>query len=158
MNMLRALAVVVGLAPAQLLAQPGNVGTFDLPSGTEVGKALATLCAAEAQGVTLGFAARESGYSLEYVLAKMQEPTDAALKSIYRGLKLTVEDVYAHPLIGYHTMFYYRSKVCFRERTELKTMPSIVFSAAKLLRCEQEFGREGSPELLSCVEQAVGAL
>ncbi len=106
----------------------------------------------------LGFAARESGRTLEYVLERFPEPQDAALKSIYRGVKITVEDVFAHPDVGYFTMFYYRSKACFRERTELKVMPSIAFSVAALLRCEREHGREDSPKLLACVGRVVGAL
>lgn len=128
-----------------------------LPSAAEVGRALATICSAEAQGATIGTAAREAGVALESVLARIPEPLDPAVKSIHRGLKRTIQDVYEHRSIGQITMFYYRSKVCLRERTELKPMPSVVFSAAALLRCERDFGREG-PELLSCVDRAVANL
>jgi hypothetical protein len=158
MKHLQALAAAVMLLPAQLLAQLPPNADFRLPSGVEVAGAISTICIGEAQGAILGFAARESGRNLEYVLARFPEPQDAALRSIYRGVKLTVEDVFAHPSIGYHTMFYYRSKACFRERTELKVMPSIVFSAAGLLRCEREHGRENSPALLACVDRVVGSL
>lgn len=158
MKLAQALTAAVAFLPMQLLAQLPADADFRLPSGSEVAGAISTICIGEAQGATLGFAARESGRSLAFVLERLREPDDAALRSIYRGVKLTVEDVFAHPSIGYHTMFYYRSKACFRERTELKVMPSIVFSAAALLRCEREHGRESNPALLSCVERVVRSL
>jgi hypothetical protein len=157
MSLLRITALFLAMTPAVVFSQAAEP-ELRLPSGTEVGRALATICSAEAQGATLGFAARQSGMSLESVLARMPEPTDPAVKSIYRGLKRTVQDVYEHRSIGHVTMFYYRSKACFRERTELKPMPSVAFSAAGLLRCERDYGREGGPELLACVDKVVGAL
>lgn len=158
MKLLTSLVLVAVLAPLRLLAQSADGADFKMPSANEIGRAIATLCSTEAQGATLGFAARESGRPLKYVLMQLPNPEDAALKSILRGIKRSIEDVYEHPSIGYNTMFFYRSKACFRERTELKAMPSVAFSAAGLLRCENEHGREKSPELLACVGRVVGAL
>lgn len=158
MKLLRNLVLLAALAPLQLLAQSADGADFKMPSASEVGRAIATLCSTEAQGATLGFAARESGRPLEYVLAQLPDPGDAALNSILRGMKRTIQDVYEHPSIGYNTMFFYRSKACFRERTELKAMPSVAFSAAGLLSCENEHGREKSSELLACVGRVVSAL
>lgn len=149
------LVVILASMPAASHAQAPSSREFRLPSAEEVATAIETLCAGESQGVTLGFAAREAGRSLDSVVARMAEPTDPALKSIFRGIRQTVEDVYAHPSVGYSAMFYYRSHVCFRERTELRALPSIVFSVAALARCEREHGREGSPPLQACVKKAV---
>ncbi|GAB3773726.1 hypothetical protein GCM10028796_46610 [Ramlibacter monticola] len=157
MTLFRTAALVLALSPGAVFPQAADT-ELRLPSGAEVARSLATICSAEAQGATLGFAARESGMSLETVLARMPDPPDPGLKSIYRGIRRTVQDVYEHRSISYFAMFYYRSKACFRERTELMPLPSVAFSAAGLLRCESEFGREGGPELLACVEKVVGAL
>jgi hypothetical protein len=80
MKHLQALAAAVMLLPAQLLAQLPPDADFRLPSGVEVAGAISTICIGEAQGAILGFAARESGRNLEYVLARFPEPQDAALR------------------------------------------------------------------------------
>ena len=157
-SLLRFAILVLVVPPTLVVAQPSGAGEFRLPSADEVGRAVGTLCAGEAQGATLGFAAREAGRPVESVVAKLSEPTDPALKSIFRGLKATVEDVYAYPSIGYFTMFFYRSRICFRERTELRQMPSIQSSVAGLLRCDRQHGTENSPALLACVSRVVSEL
>lgn len=149
------LIIGAALSPLQAMAQARD---FALPSGDEVSRTFSTLCAAEAQGANLGFAAREAGRTMEEVFTRFPEPADPALRSIFRGIKLTVGDVYALPDIGYFTMFFYRAKVCFRERTELRSLPPMAVSAAALMKCEKEHMPFRSPELLACVGQVVDAL
>jgi hypothetical protein len=140
--------------PAHSYSQEAS-GELKLPSPNDVGRALATICAGQSQGVVIGYAAIEAGRSEESVLKAIDQPSDARLKLIMRGVVKSIRDVYANREVGYFPLFFYRSEVCVRELLELRSLPGIEASVTGLLECKKNHGDERSSPLLWCIRSVV---
>lgn len=128
---------------------------LQLPSGEQIGRSLAVICAGQSQGVKVGIAGREAGYPLERVLGAFSEPKDAGVKLVSRGVRSSIQDAYAYPELNYHTLFFFRSAVCFREMTELRSLPALEASVAGLQECQRMYKNDSTPLLQICVKALV---
>lgn len=152
------LSCLLTLLSVPTYAQESGPGGRVLPTTEELGRAYATICRSQAQGATLGFAGRVDGRTLDSMMTRLREPQEPAKRQIVLAMKQTVRDVYAYPEVAYYTMFFYRSHVCFRELTELRSLPPIEGSIPKLLECQKQHGTKRSGALFQCIKQVVAQI
>jgi hypothetical protein len=150
------LSLLVGVCVASAPLHAAD--ELQLPSGEQIGRSLAVICAGQSQGVKVGIAAREAGYPLERVLGSFQEPEDPGVKLVSRGVRSSIQDTYAYPDLKYQTLFFFRSAVCFREVTELRSLPTQESSAVGLRECQRMYKEDSAPLLQICVKALVGRM
>ena len=144
------------LLAASIAAAPLHAADeLQLPSGEQIGRSLAVICAGQSQGVKVGIMGREAGYPLERVLGAFPEPKDAGVKLVSRGVRSSIQDAYAYPDLNYHTLFFFRSAVCFREVTELRPLPALDSNVGGLLECQRMYKNDSTPLLQICVKALV---